>query len=310
LASLQSYYGQALLFTGDPAGAAVALRKELATDPNDYDANLRLGQILLQRHEFREAQPLFERALRLRPGSPEAGYGLAQLDLAAHKPEKARERLEQVVARWPSSIDAHRALAQAAAEAGYPSEAARERERADQLDRGGLSTGLQTGSQSPDFTLVIPSGERRLQLSDFRGKRPVVLILGSYTCPKFRSQAPTLNSLWLRYHEQSEFLLVYIREAHGSGGWQSSVNQREGVDLPDPASFGEKRGYAASCIRKLKIPYAVVVDPMDDSTEKAFKAWPSRVYLIDKRGVIVCNSLLDEQNFDVAAFELALRSAI
>jgi tetratricopeptide (TPR) repeat protein len=41
-----SYYGKALLFTGDAEGAVAAFRKQLASDPNDYDANLRLAQIL------------------------------------------------------------------------------------------------------------------------------------------------------------------------------------------------------------------------------------------------------------------------
>lgn len=47
--SLQSMYGQALLETGDADGAQAAFRKELAANPNDFDANLRLGQILAQR---------------------------------------------------------------------------------------------------------------------------------------------------------------------------------------------------------------------------------------------------------------------
>src|SRR5689334_12507879 len=49
LPSLQSYYGQALLFTGDPDGATAAFRAQLASDPNDYDSNLGLAHILSQR---------------------------------------------------------------------------------------------------------------------------------------------------------------------------------------------------------------------------------------------------------------------
>jgi tetratricopeptide (TPR) repeat protein len=53
LASLHSYYGKALLFTGDAEGAEAAFRKQLASDPNDYDANLRLAEILVQRRNMR-----------------------------------------------------------------------------------------------------------------------------------------------------------------------------------------------------------------------------------------------------------------
>ena len=41
--SLQSYVGQALLFTGDADGAVKAFRKELAGNPNDYRRQLPAG---------------------------------------------------------------------------------------------------------------------------------------------------------------------------------------------------------------------------------------------------------------------------
>ncbi|MEO8368418.1 MAG: tetratricopeptide repeat protein [Candidatus Solibacter sp.] len=70
--SLQSYYGQALLFTGDPDGATRAFHKELAANPNDFDANFQLASILAHRGKADEARPLLERAVRIRPGSSEA----------------------------------------------------------------------------------------------------------------------------------------------------------------------------------------------------------------------------------------------
>lgn len=310
LPSLYSYYGQALLFTGDPDGAADAFRKQLASDPNDYDSNLQFAEILFQRRQYTQARPLFERALRVRPGSAEAAYGLAELDLAGQRPADARQRLEEIVARWPGYADAHRALATAAERLGRKQEAARERALAAKLEGASGLGGIPIGSQAPDFDLPVSSGNRRVRLSDFRGRRPVVLVLGSYTCPKFRSQAETLNALYARYHDQAEFLLVYIREAHGLGSWQSTVNQRQGIDLPDPATFEQKREYAASCIRKLKIGYAGAVDAMDNATEKAYAAWPSRLYLVDKHGRIAFNSLLDELNLDASALDKALQLAI
>jgi tetratricopeptide (TPR) repeat protein len=310
LPSLQSYYGQALLFTGDPDGATAAFRKQLASDPNDYDSNLGLAQILFQRRVYAETRPLYERALRVRPGSAEAAYGLAALDLEERNPEQARRRLEEIVAHWPSYAQAHRALSTADEELGRKQEAARERATAAKLDGGEGSAGIPVGSAAPDFALLLSSGDRPVRLSEFRGKRPVVLVLGSYTCPKFRSQAPVLNALYERYHDRVEFLLVYIREAHGAGSWQSTINQREGIDLADPTTFEQKRGYAASCVRKLKIPYTAAVDPLDNGAEKAYVAWPSRVYLVDRQGRVAFNSLLDELNFDATMLDSVLQSAI
>jgi len=310
LPSLQSYYGQALLFSGDPAGAAEAFRKQLASDPNDYDSNQRLADILFQAHRYSDARPLYEHALRVRPSSAEAGYALARLDRAEHHPEQARQRLEQIVARWPDYADAHRTLAATDEELGRKPEAARERALAARLGGSSDSGGISIGLPAPDFSLLLSSGQRRVRLSDFRGKRPVVLVLGSITCPKFRSQAGALNALYQRYHDRAEFLLIYIREAHGSGSWQSTINQREGVNLPDPATFEQKRQYAVTCTRQLKIPYTAAVDPLDNATEKAYLGWPSRVYVVDRDGRAAFTSLLDELNFDASALDRALNLAI
>ncbi|MBI3839640.1 MAG: hypothetical protein HY288_17095 [Planctomycetia bacterium] len=40
---------------------------------------------------------------------------------------------------------------------------------------------LKAGDLAPDFTLSTLDGKRKITLSDFRGKRPVALMFGSYT---------------------------------------------------------------------------------------------------------------------------------
>lgn len=40
---------------------------------------------------------------------------------------------------------------------------------------------LKMGDRAPDFTLADPHGKNEVKLSSFRGKKPVVLIFGSYT---------------------------------------------------------------------------------------------------------------------------------
>ena len=51
-----SYYGLALLSTGDMAAAATAFRKELESNPNDFVSNLQLGVLLKQDQHYDEAQ--------------------------------------------------------------------------------------------------------------------------------------------------------------------------------------------------------------------------------------------------------------
>ena len=49
---------------------------------------------------------------------------------------------------------------------------------ADDMPRQGS---LHSGDLAPDFTLKTKEGDRAVKLSSFRGKRPVVLVFGSYT---------------------------------------------------------------------------------------------------------------------------------
>src|SRR5207249_3707171 len=157
----------------------------------------------------------------------------------------ARKRLEEIIARVPKYSDAHQSLADALDQLGLKQDAERERVLAAGLRSSSLVEGIASGAEAPDFSLSSPSGSAAPRLSSLRGK-PVVLIFGSYTCPKFRSQVDALNRLSERYRDRAVFLLVYIREAHGDATWQSTVNQREGVAQPDAASIGQKREYAAA----------------------------------------------------------------
>lgn len=48
-------------------------------------------------------------------------------------------------------------------------------------DLGSPFEGPRPGQPAPDFTLSTPDGKQRIALSDYRGKKPVVLIFGSFT---------------------------------------------------------------------------------------------------------------------------------
>ncbi len=48
-------------------------------------------------------------------------------------------------------------------------------------DLGWLTSGPQVGDAAPDFTLPTHDGTANVTLSDSFGKRPVVLVFGSFT---------------------------------------------------------------------------------------------------------------------------------
>jgi len=169
----RSYYGRALLFTGDADGAEKAFRDALADSPNDYEANYFLGSVLATRGRPGDARAFVERAVLLRPESAQAKELLASLDSPA-KPTNPPDASPLV---------------------GHP---------------------------APDVTLHGADG-RAFRLSSLRG-RPLVLMIGSYTCPQLRHGAPEVNRLHERHKEAARFLMAYIREAHPDGeAWQSTI---------------------------------------------------------------------------------------
>jgi tetratricopeptide (TPR) repeat protein len=252
--SLQSYYGQALLFTGDADGATQAFRKELAANPNDFDANFQLASILAHRGKLAEARPLLERAVQVRPGSAAARDALAN---------------------------------------GFRSD-----------PPPPTDPGIALGSPAPPVAT--------LDLKHL--PKPIVLVFGSYTCPKLRTSAVELKRLATAYRDNVDFRLVYIREAHAEGGaeseWQSTINIKEGISLSPARTLPEKQEHAALCLRKLDLPFQAVVDSMDGAAEIAYQAWPSRLYLIGGDGRVAFQTRLGELDFHPADLDMAIREIL
>lgn len=145
---------------------------------------------------------------------------------------------------------------------------------------------IRTGEQAPDFALTSPDGKQSVTLSDFRGKKPVVLIFGSYTCPPFRDVYPTMERLHRLFGGEVAFFYIYIREAHPEDGWKMPRNQREGIMIQDPKSMPERTQAARQACAFFKTNIPALVDTMDDSTDRAYAAWPSRIFLVDSAGKV------------------------
>jgi|SRR5215471_1513535 len=111
LPEVYSYYGLALLTTGDMAAATDAFRKELASNPNDFVSNLQMGVVMKQDQRYDEARNFFDRALRARPGDPGVRYQMATLDVIEGKLDEACATLEQLIKETPNFVEAHVSLA-------------------------------------------------------------------------------------------------------------------------------------------------------------------------------------------------------
>ena len=74
------------------------------------------------------------------------------------------------------------------------------------------------GDSAPDFTLYDIDGKDSVTLSEFRGKKPVALVFGSFTWPPYVKGTVSIQQIYKKYHEDVQFLNIYIREAHPRDG--------------------------------------------------------------------------------------------
>lgn len=314
LPELQAYYGQALLTTGDADGAAAAFGRELEQNHNNYAANLGLGEILTVRKRFAEASPLLRQALLMRPQSSDAKIALAKCLSGDGKFDEAHQLLQSAVKEMPNSMEAHLELSHVAAALRFTQEASSERATAERLrqlaEAQSPSSGPRTNELAPDFTLPNVASGKNVSLRDFHGIRPVVLIFGSQSCPNFRSAAGPLKALQSKYGNKATFLLIYIREAHASGDWQSTRNQREGIDVPPARTLSEKQDHAVMCTRSLHLAFPALLDGMDNQVETAYGAWPSRAFVIGRDGLVRYSTRLTELDFSATDMESALQNSL
>ena len=99
-----------------------------------------------------------------------------------------------------------------------------------------------------------------------------------------------MNELYRRFKDRVAFFLVYIQEAHSSDAWQMAINEKENVVFRDPQQYDERTEVAGICSTNLGIEFPALVDTIDNATERAYTAWPDRLYVIDSDGRVALKS--------------------
>jgi hypothetical protein len=92
-----------------------------------------------------------------------------------------------------------------------------------------------------------------------------------------------------------QFLCVYIHEAHPvdgllperqTGTWLMGSPERCLV-VEDPLTDEERLQLAQRCEGDMQLGFPMLVDHVDDAINKAYAAWPERLYLLDLDGTVV-----------------------
>ncbi len=123
-----------------PAGPSVAaatseksLREDIARQPSSFEANHRLGQVLIENGKAAEAISYLERAEKLERGNYENAYDLALANADAGNYERARDSAKSLIVSHDKA-ELHHLLGDLEEKLGDPLEAVRQFQRAAELD--------------------------------------------------------------------------------------------------------------------------------------------------------------------------------
>jgi type I thyroxine 5'-deiodinase len=99
-----------------------------------------------------------------------------------------------------------------------------------------------------------------------------------------------LNELQTQYGDRVALYVVYIQEAHPIDGWQMGSNVRDGILFRSTSTLAERSQIAGTCLLHLGIKLPALVDLPDDRVERAYTAWPDRLYVVDMTGRVAYKS--------------------
>lgn len=151
--------------------------------------------------------------------------------------------------------------------------------------------GPEAGERVPNFKAKTLEGDT-LRLDDFRGKKNVLLLFGSATCPMTAASIGAVNELYVQFGgDDLEFIFVYVREAH------------PGERVPAHQSMTDKIAAAWYLRKEEGLEMPVVVDDLRGSIHRDYGALPNAAFLVDKSGCVAFRSKWSNPEALAAALE-------
>jgi hypothetical protein len=149
-------------------------------------------------------------------------------------------------------------------------------------------TAPQQFESAPDFELISIDGET-VKLQDILGERPVVVQLGSYSCPVFRYRRFDMQKLQRDYADRVHFVVVYTQEAHPVDAinpyvdrvWNPLINKAAGVNVAEHKTLEQRQAQAILAFDAMELNSQFLVDDMDNSIWLRYGAAPSAAYVVD-----------------------------
>ncbi len=154
------------------------------------------------------------------------------------------------------------------------------------------------GEPAPGIHLTDLAG-RPFELEEMVGHQPIVLQLGSHSCPVYRYRRHWMSDLMEDYGDRVTFLLVYTIEAHPAGAsspyadreWRTWINRVSGIKIDQPDRYGARHRQAEISKAALGLTQRMLVDTMDNAVWQAYGAASSPAFVIDTEGKIAAQQV-------------------
>ena len=91
--------------------------------------------------------------------------------------------------------------------------------------------------------------------------------------------------MYRKYGELAQFFVVYIKEAHPERQWEGTLSARVRY-TKDPETIFERFQIASTCVANLNLSIPCLIDDMENTAARAYKAHPDRLYVVGKDGKI------------------------
>ncbi len=152
---------------------------------------------------------------------------------------------------------------------------------------------LETGDAALDFTLDDPQG-KQVRLKDLLDDKPVLLLQGNLTCPRFQENRRALEATTRKYGDDVHVLLVYNIEAHprrDPSPYRGNPWELKHTDRRQASTWSDRARSAREVARTSQMQ--IVVDALD--ARNANPVWctygtcPSCSWLIRRDGTIAAH---------------------
>ncbi len=165
-----------------------------------------------------------------------------------------------------------------------------------------IVNGPAIGDTIKDFTCYNNDGVEFNLYNELKKGKPVMLISGSYTCPRFRNSLPLANLLNTKFTKEFNTFILYGFEAHPIVDTciyfraikPTKQNMAAKILFEQPKTYGERKNIITEMTNNFNISPPILIDDVKNTLYFYFGPAPNKAFLIDTNGVVI----LKHQHFN------------